>query len=206
MEKRNLTGKHKSDTTLEENIKTLFELYHALEERSSALCAMIQQYHYWNPTEREVSLFNKAVTTNKTLTPAERAELDIIRMKFKRCNGIPQDKQKEVTESDYSWLSEIERAIHRGFLCAGVKTVSLDIIKDTAKEVLECIFSEEEEVEKENSPRKLPQLARVKATGKIVRICNGQLSSDCRTWIKYVSDNVDGFRVYNPEDLEFLKY
>ena len=206
MEKRNLTGKHKSDATLEDNIKTLFELYHALEERSSALCAMIQQYHYWNPTEREVSLFNKAVTTNKTLTPAERAELDIIRMKFKRCNGIPQDKQNEVTEQDYFSFDKLEQVIRRSFLCAGVENVPEGIIKDTAKEVLEYIFSEEKEVEKKNSPRKLPQLAKVKATGKIVRICNGQLSSDCRTWIQYASDNVDGFRVYNPEDLEFLKY
>ena len=95
MEEEKLTEKHKNDATLEENIKTLFELYHALEERSSALCTMIQQYHYWTPTEREVSLFNKAITINKTLTPAERAELDIIRMKFKRCNEIPQNKQYE---------------------------------------------------------------------------------------------------------------
>lgn len=41
----------------------------------------------WNPNNEDVTLFNKAVTTNPNLTPSERAKLDIIRMKFKRCNG-----------------------------------------------------------------------------------------------------------------------
>ena len=40
----------------------------------------------WNPTNDDVDLLNKAVTTNTTLTPSERAKLDIIRMKFKHCN------------------------------------------------------------------------------------------------------------------------
>ena len=41
-----------------------------------------EQKHYWKPTETDVALFNKAVTTNKALTPTERAQLDIIRLKF----------------------------------------------------------------------------------------------------------------------------
>ena len=41
----------------------------------------------WNPNNEDVILFNKAVTTNPNLTPSERAKLDIIRMKFKHCNG-----------------------------------------------------------------------------------------------------------------------
>lgn len=41
----------------------------------------------WNPTNEDVDLFNKAVITNTTLTPSERAKLDIIRMKFKHCGG-----------------------------------------------------------------------------------------------------------------------
>lgn len=39
-------------------------------------------------------------------------------------------------EQDYSGLSDLERAIHRGFLCAGVENVHVAIIKETAKEVL----------------------------------------------------------------------
>ena len=58
-----------------------------------------EQKHYWKPTETDVALFNKAVTTNKTLTPAERAQLDIIRSKFgccraANCSGIVQKEQK----------------------------------------------------------------------------------------------------------------
>ena len=41
----------------------------------------------WNPNYEDVILFNKAVTTNQNLTPSERAKLDIIRTKFKHCNG-----------------------------------------------------------------------------------------------------------------------
>jgi len=39
-------------------------------------------------------------------------------------------------KEDYSGLTDLERAIHRGFLAAGVENVSRGIIEDTAKEVL----------------------------------------------------------------------
>ena len=39
-------------------------------------------------------------------------------------------------EQDYSDLSDLERAIHRGFLCAGVENVPVAIIKETAKEAM----------------------------------------------------------------------
>lgn len=55
-----------------------------------------EQKHCWKPTETDVALFNKAVTTNKTLTPTERAQLDIVRSKFGCCNGIVQKEQKPV--------------------------------------------------------------------------------------------------------------
>ena len=45
----------------------------------------------------------------------------------------PSWKPSEV--QDYSNLSDLERAIHRGFLCAGVENVPVAIIKETAKEV-----------------------------------------------------------------------
>ena len=46
-----------------------------------------EQRPFWNPSNEDVVLFNNAITTNTNLTPSERAKLDIIRMKFKHCNG-----------------------------------------------------------------------------------------------------------------------
>lgn len=45
-------------------------------------------------------------------------------------------EQKPVEEQDYSGLNDLERAIHRGFLSAGVENVPVTIIKETAKECL----------------------------------------------------------------------
>ena len=45
-------------------------------------------------------------------------------------------------EQDYSDLSGLERAIHRGFLCAGVENVPVAIIKETAKEVQSILKAE----------------------------------------------------------------
>lgn len=70
-----------------------------------------EQKHCWKPTETDVALFNKAVTTNKALTPTERAQLDIIRSKFGCCrasnrSGIVQKWQKpaEWNEEDFEKL------------------------------------------------------------------------------------------------------
>lgn len=68
-------------------------LYKYLQEKQK------EQKHYWKPTEADVALFNKAVITNKALTPTERAQLDIIRTKFGycrsiNCSGIVQEDQK----------------------------------------------------------------------------------------------------------------
>ena len=72
-----------------------------------------EQKYYWKPTETDVALFNKAVTTNKTLTPTERAQLDIIRSKFGycravNCSGIVQKEQKPTwSEEDEKMRSRI---------------------------------------------------------------------------------------------------
>lgn len=47
-----------------------------------------------------------------------------------------QKEQKPAEKQDYSGLTELERVIHRGFLCAGVEKVPVTIIKETAKECL----------------------------------------------------------------------
>ena len=47
-----------------------------------------------------------------------------------------------------------------------------------------------------------PFKAKLKSTGIVVTIYNGQLSRDGKEWIKYQSDKEDGCNVYEPEDLE----
>ena len=46
------------------------------------------------------------------------------------------EEQKPAEKQDYSGLNDLERAIHRGFLCAGVENVPVGIIKETAKDCL----------------------------------------------------------------------
>jgi hypothetical protein len=53
--------------------------------------------------------------------------------------GLPKkydvfNEQKPAEKQDYSGLSDLERAIHRGFLVAGVENVPVTIIKETAQE------------------------------------------------------------------------
>ena len=47
-----------------------------------------------------------------------------------------QKEQKPIEKQNYSGLNDLERAIHRGFLSAGVENVPVTIIKETAKECL----------------------------------------------------------------------
>ena len=62
-----------------------------------------EQKPCWNPTEEDVALFNKAITTNASLSPQERAKLDIIRMKFKHRPVIEQKEQKPVDYDHEMW-------------------------------------------------------------------------------------------------------
>ena len=60
-----------------------------------------------------------------------------------------QKEQKPAEKQDYSGLNDLERAIHRGFLCAGVENVPVTIINETAKECLKQMksaLSEEDEI------------------------------------------------------------
>ena len=60
-----------------------------------------------------------------------------------------QKEQKPAEKQDYSGLNDLERAIHRGFLSAGVENVPITIIKETAKECIAQMkpaeWSEEDE-------------------------------------------------------------
>ena len=79
--------------------------FDSLEEMYDSFrkAVMVDSKHHWKPTKTDVALFNKAVTTNKALTPAERAQLDIIRSKFGccravNCDGIVQEEQCDENE------------------------------------------------------------------------------------------------------------
>ena len=91
------------------NAKEIVDIYDAFIEKQK------EQKYYWKPTETDVALFNKAVTTNKALTPAERAQLDIIRSKFGccravHCNGIVQEEQKP-SDLEKSLTAELQKII-----------------------------------------------------------------------------------------------
>ena len=75
-------------------------------------------------------------------------------------------EQKQVEKQDYSGLNDFERAIHRGFLSAGVENVPVTIIKETAKECLAQIKPAEwDEYTKTNLDRAIQIIK--KAKGKL---------------------------------------
>ena len=51
-------------------------------------------------------------------------------------DGEKQKEQKFTEKQDYSDLTDLERAIHRGFLVVGVENVPVTIIKETAQDCL----------------------------------------------------------------------
>ena len=51
---------------------------------------------------------------------------------------------------------------------------------------------------------KFPFKAKVKSSGTIVAIHGGQLSPDGKEWIKYQSDAEDGYKIYEPNNLELV--
>ena len=70
-------------------------------------------------------------------------------------------EQKPAEKQDYSGLTDFERAIHRGFLCAGVENVPVTIIKETAQECLAHIKPAEwSEEDRENLEHVIDTLAR----------------------------------------------
>lgn len=66
---------------------------------------------------------------------------------------LPIPEQKPVEKQDYSGLNDFERAIHRGFLCAGVENVPRTIIKETAQDCLAHLpaeWTEEDEAHRKS--------------------------------------------------------
>ena len=74
-------------------------------------------------------------------------------IKFIECrklDGWGELVQKFAEKQDYFGLTDFERAIHRGFLCAGVENVPVTIIKETAQDCLAQIKPAWSEEDKEN--------------------------------------------------------
>ena len=61
--------------------------------------------------------------------------------------GEKQKEQNPAKKQDYSGLTDLERAIFRGFLAAGVENVPVGIIKETAQECLTNIKPSKEQME-----------------------------------------------------------
>ena len=67
-----------------------------------------------------------------------------------RSDERKQKEQNPAEPQDYSNLSDFERAIHRGFLCAGVENVPVTIIKETAQDCLAQIKPVEIKIDNPN--------------------------------------------------------
>jgi len=79
-----------------------------------------------------------------------------------------QKEQKPSEKQDYSGLTDFERAIHRGFLCAGVENVPVTIIKETAQDCLAHIKPAEWSEEDERKLEKLSFLLTLSEVGEII--------------------------------------
>ena len=79
-----------------------------------------------------------------------------------------QKEQKPTEKQDYSGLTDFERAIHRGFLCAGVENVPVTIIKETAQDCLAHIKPAEWSEEDERKLEKLSFLLTLSEVGEII--------------------------------------
>ena len=74
---------------------------------------------------------------------------------------------QHIEKQDYSGLNDFERAIYRGFLCAGVVNVPVNIIKETAQDCLAHLpveWSEDFDKEVENVHKRYPEVSFAKLT------------------------------------------
>ena len=90
-----------------------------------------QKTTYWNPTEEDVKLFNKAVITNTRLTPQEKAKLDIIRTKFKH---RPYIVTTECIEFDNEFKNQVSHLITS--VLNGEHSYSRDFVEWVSQQLL----------------------------------------------------------------------
>ena len=144
-----------------------------------------QKTTYWNPTEEDVKLFNKAVITNTRLTPQEKAKLDIIRTKFKH---RPYIVTTECIEFDNEFKNQVSHLITS--VLNGEHSYSRDFVEWVSQQLLGYAKNEmkttewnEEDVEHVNSVIK-----------KLEGICRNQFVStrfaysEDIDWLKSLSE------------------
>ena len=99
---------------------------------------------------------------------------------FKAGDNDPDAIEKNVEKPDYSGLTDFERAIHRGFLCAGVENVPVDIIKETAQDCMAHIEPAEWGEEDENALEYIHELI---SFGYSKNYMDAQTTCDMREWV-----------------------
>ena len=83
--------------------------------------------------ESEYERIRKILIEVVNITPASIA----VRNKRELLDWLEKQKERNTAEKqDYSGLNDPERAILRGFLCAGVENVPVGIVKETAKDCI----------------------------------------------------------------------
>ena len=129
------------------------EIPEGYEARIEGGKVIIERKSEDNRIRREmIEYFHGCIHRNKkTGFRVEQIKVWIAYLERQKEQQSAEDKDAiEVTpKQDYSGLTDFERAIHRGFLCAGVENVPVSIIKDTAQDCLAQIkpveWSEEDE-------------------------------------------------------------
>ena len=136
---------------------------------------------------------------------SKELRFDDCRIKFnlKACD----DKDAVVAnpdKQDYSGLTEFERAIHRGFLCAGVENVPVTIIKETAHDCLAKVKPAEWSDEDEKKRQKVIRL--LEDANKNWLVMQGSLPfGELISWLKSLRpQKLDASKLENYDPVEVL--
>lgn len=111
-------------------------------------------------------------------------------------------EQKPVEKQDYSGLNDLERAIHRGFLAAGVENVPITIIKETAKECLAQIKTAEWDEEDREIAQNIMVFLKEPTTAELCP----QLRKECQDWLKSLPErfNLQPKEEWSEEDKQYF--
>lgn len=173
--------------------KTFGGIYwHAIKKGERLPC----RAYIWNPDYEKYpdcwegrlipNLENICVGADTWYLPAK----DVRDLPREGVDELPRE-QKPAEKQDYSGLTDLERAIHRGFLCAGVENVPVTIIKDTAAECIGFLaliepepaeWSEEDEMLRVRTINRLETLNFHGISGKEIRESIDWLKSLRPSW------------------------
>ena len=135
--------------TVEEKAKAYDEALERAKKMTSDLTNLqaIREFIFPELRESEDERIRKkliGIFTNKSLCDVYNLKSEDVlayleRQKENSLRAKEPVEQKERKRDYYSGMSELEQAIHRGFLCAGVENVSRTIIEETAQDCLASI-------------------------------------------------------------------